>query len=117
MAGKTPRGLTPVCLPPILSPHTNHESESESESDVVIDNGFRVTVTEVEDVGKLDHKGDPIYMYNLAVKVPLTNNFTYQDAHLRLSYNDGSSEELYIGDLSFIYVPENVTPGHLKKLR
>lgn len=82
-----------------------------------IDNSFRVTITEVEEVGILYPKGDPIYIYNFAVSAPLTNNFSYMDAHLLLSYNDGSSEELYIGDLSFIFVPENVTDQHLKKLR
>jgi hypothetical protein len=79
--------------------------------------GFRVTITEVEEVGELYHKGDPIYIYQFAVSVPLTSNFTFKDARLLLSYNDGSSEDLYIGDLSLIYVPEDVTDQHLKKLR
>lgn len=91
-------------------------SQADLENDS-LDSRFNVTVTEVAEAGKIYHKGDPIYIYNFFVSLPLTNNFAFEDAHLMLQYNDGSSEEQYIGDLSFIYVPDSITDQHLKKTR
>lgn len=83
-----------------------------------LENQFRVDITEVSAGSTLTFKGAPVYTYNYSAKVPLSCFFTYEDAHLLLSYNDGSSEALYLGDISFIHVPENCADSqHLKKLR
>ncbi len=78
---------------------------------------FQVEVTAVEEAAQMRHGEDTIYIYNFSIGVPETTNFAFKDAHLRLLYNDGSEEKLYIGDIAFIYIPESAPAPHLYKLR
>ena len=82
-----------------------------------LENAFQVEITGIEADGEMKHRDKTVYIYNYSVSIPLSCFFVFDDAHLLLSYNDGSTETHYFGDLSLISVPEEITEAHMRKQR